>query len=109
VLTKLIVVLYVWLLEIALWVTLLVASVVGYRAIVPMMQNAGAVLENEVAWKFLGALVFPGLTFLVLAVIIGPILILVDLRNAVRSIEARAVPGDELDALLGLGRREPTL
>ncbi len=108
-LTKLIVVLYVWLFEIALWLALLVASVVGYRVIVPMMQDAGAVLANEFAWKLTGALVFPVLTFLVLAVITGPILILVDLRNAVRSIEARAEPGDELDGLLGLGRREPTM
>ena len=108
-LTKLIVVLYVWLLEIALWLTLLVASVVGYRVMVPMMEEAGAVLENEFAWKLFGALVFPAVTFLVLAVIIGPILILVDLRNSVRIIEARAEPGDELDGLLGLERREPTL
>jgi hypothetical protein len=101
--------LYVWLLETALWLTLLAASVVGYHVIVPMMQDVGAVLANEFAWRLPGALVLPGLTFLVLAVTIGPLLILVDLRNAVRRIEARAEPGNKLDGLLGLGRREPTM
>jgi len=109
VLTKLIVVLYVWLLEIALWLTLLLASVWGYRVAVPMMHDAGAVLANEFAWKLLGALVFPVLTFLVLAVITGPILILVDLRNAVRSIEARLERGNEVGGSLRLERREPSL
>ncbi len=108
-LTKLIVVLYVWLLEIALWLTLVIASVWGYRVTVPMMHDAGAVLANEFAWKFIGALVFPVLTFLVLAVITGPVLILVDLRNAVRNIEARVERGNDLGGSLRPERREPVL
>src|SRR3989449_5363393 len=80
-LTKLIVALYVWLLEIALWLTLPLAGVWGYHVTVPIMNDAGAVLTNEFAWRICGALVFPILAFLVLAVITGPFLILVDVRN----------------------------
>ena len=107
-LTKLIVALYVWLLEIALWLTLPLAGVLGYHVTVPIMNNAGAVLTNEFAWKICGALVFPIITFLVLAVITGPFLVLVDVRNAVRNIEARLERGKDVSNSLPLERREPS-
>jgi hypothetical protein len=108
-LTRLIVALYAWLLEIALWLTLPLAGVVGYHVTVPLMNNAGAVLTNEFAWKLCGALLFPVITFLVLAVIIGPFLILVDVRQAVRNIEARLERGEGVSTSLPFKRREPTL
>lgn len=108
-LTKLIVGLYVWLLEIALWLTLPLASVWGYHVTVPIMNDAGVVLTNEFAWKICGALVFPLIAFLVLAVITGPFLVLVDVRNAVRNIEASLERGKDVSNLLPLERREPSL
>ena len=107
-LTKLIVALYVWLLEIALWLMLTLASVLGYHVTVPIMNDAGAVLTNEFAWKILGALVFPVIAFLLLAVIIGPFLILVDVRNAVRNIETRLERGKDVSESPPLRRREPS-
>ena len=107
-LTKLIVALYVWLLEITLWLTLPLAGVLGYHATVPMMNDAGAVLANEFAWKICGALVFPIITFLVLALITGPLLVLVDVRNAVRNIEARLERGRDVSSSLLFERREPS-
>jgi hypothetical protein len=107
-LTKLIVALYVWLLEIALWLTLPLASVWGYHVTVPIMNDAGAVLTNELAWKICGALVFPFITFLVLAVIFGPFLILVDVRNAVRNIEASLGREKNVSNSLPVERREPS-
>ena len=107
-LTKLIVALYVWLLEIALWLTLPLAGVWGYHVRVPIMNDTGAVLTNEFAWRICGALVFPILAFLVLAVITGPFLILVDVRNAVRNIEARLDQGKDVSNSLPLEHREPS-
>lgn len=108
-LTKLIVALYVWLIEIALWLALTIAGVCGYHFTVPMMNNAGAVLANEFTWKIIGALVFPIIAFLVLAVIIGPLLVLVDVRNAVKNIEARLERGKDASNSPPLERREPSL
>ena len=107
-LTKLIVALYVWLLEVALWLTLPLAGVFGYRVTVPILNDAGAVLTNEFAWKICGALVFPFITFLGLVVIFGPFLILVDVRNAVRNIEARLEREKDVRNPLPLERREPS-
>ena len=107
-LAKLIVALYVWLLEIALWLMLTFASVLGYYVTVPIMNHAGAILTNEFALKILGALVFPVIAFLLLAAIIGPFLILVDVRDAVRNIEARLEGGGDVSESLPLQRREPS-
>lgn len=108
-LTRLIVALYAWLLEIALWLMLPLAGVMGYHVTVPLMINAGAVLTNEFAWKLCGALFFPVVAFLVLAVVIGPLLILVDIRQAVRRIEARLEKREASSTSLPIKRREPTL
>ncbi len=87
-LSKLIVDLYGWFIEIYLWIILLIAGVAGFLGVVPILTSSGWVLENEIAWRILGAVVSPVLTFLVLVVVFGPILLLVDIRKAVRSLEA---------------------
>src|SRR5262245_19305768 len=89
-LSRLIVASYALLLEISLWLALAVASITGYQAMVPMMMNAGVLPEYEFAWKIVGALAFPVIAFLILAWITGPLFVLLDLRHAVRDIEAKA-------------------
>jgi hypothetical protein len=108
-LTRLIVALYAWLLELALWLMLPLAGVVGYHVTVPLMVNAGAVLANELAWKLCGALLFPIIAFLVAAVVIGPLLILVDVRQAVRRIESSLERKDVVSASHPIQRKEPSL
>lgn len=107
-LTRLIVASYVWLLEVALCLTLTIAAVVGYHAAVPMMSSTGLILANEFLWKICGAFLFPVFTFLVLAVITGPFLVVVDIRQMVRRIEARLDRGKDINASPPLDYREPT-
>ncbi len=106
-LTRLIVVSYAWLVETALWITLALSCVAGYHATVPLMNKMGAVLANEFTWKILGALFFPVVTFVGLAVIFGPLLVLFDTRQAVRNIEARLGQGEDARKSLSTERREP--
>ena len=87
-LSRLIVELYGWIIEIYLWIVLLIAGVAGFHGVVPMLRSSGWILENETAWRILGAVVSPVVAFLVLVVIFGPILVLVDIRKSVRSLEA---------------------
>jgi len=108
-LTRLIVASYVWLLEAALWATIALAAVAGYNLTVPVMSAAGAALTPEFAWKLLGALVFTAITFLVLAVVTGPILILIDIRQAARSIQARLEQEEDLRRSPPSERREPSI
>ena len=86
-LTRLIVDLYAWIIEISLWLMLLISGVVGYYYTVPMLQAAGAILDNEAEWQIYGALFFVLGTFLVAAVVAGPFLMLIDIRKSVRAIE----------------------
>jgi len=88
-LTRLTVNLYTWIIEIYLWFTLLIAGVLGYYYTVPALHAAGAILENEAVWRIVGALFFAVATFLMLAVLIGPILVLFDIRRSVRAIETK--------------------
>jgi hypothetical protein len=108
-LTRLIVASYVWLLETALWLTLAIAGVVGYHSTVPLMNAIGAEVTPEFAWKIVGTLVFLVITFLVLAVLTGPALVLIDLRQAVRSIEAKREGGSAVRASLPFERKEPSI
>ena len=78
-LTRLIVDLYAWIIEISLWFMLLISGVAGYYYTVPILNGAGFILENETAWKICGALVFAVTTFLVL----------VDIRKSVRALETK--------------------
>jgi len=89
-LTRLIVDLYAWIIEISLWFMLLVAGVAGYYLTVPMLHAAGAILENEAVWPLYGALFFAVAAFLVSAVLIGPFLLLVDIRKSVRVLETKS-------------------
>ena len=85
-LTRLIVDLYAWIIEISLWLMLLIFGFVGYYYTVPMLHAAGAILENEAEWQMYGALFFVIGAFLISAVIVGPFLMLVDIRKSVRAI-----------------------
>jgi hypothetical protein len=106
-LTRLIVVSYAWMLETALWITLVLSSVVGYHITVPLMNDMGAVLTHEFTWKILGAILFPIIAFLGVTMIAGPLLVLLDVRQAVRNIEARSSRGEAPRTSLPTERREP--
>ena len=108
-LTRLIVASYAWLVETALWLSIGLAAVVGYHVTVPVASAAGAVLTPEFAWKLLGALALAAVAFLLLAVVTGPLLVLMDIRQTVRSIEARLETEDSLRRAPGAERMEPSL
>ena len=107
-LTRLIVDLYAWIIEISLWFMLLISGVAGYYYTVPILNAAGLILENETAWKIFGALFFPVATFPVLAVLTGPFLVLVDIRKSVRALETKNSGGSS-SSVLPAGPREPSL
>jgi hypothetical protein len=86
---------------------LLIAGIAGYHRVVPILKNSGAVLENELAWRLLGAFVSPLVAFLALAVLFGPILVLVDIRKSVRTLEALARNDD--GAVTPIEYKEPHL
>jgi hypothetical protein len=88
-LTRLIVDLYAWIIEISLWFMLLISGVAGYYYTVPILNAAGGILESEAAWKISGALFFPVATFLVAAILTGPFLVLVDIRKSIRALETK--------------------
>jgi hypothetical protein len=89
-LTRLIGDLYAWIIEIYLWFVVLISSVAGYHYTVPILKAAGLTLENQTAGKLLGAVVFAFVTFLVSAVAIGPIVVLLDIRKSVRTLETKS-------------------
>jgi len=89
-LSKVTVNLYAWIIEIYLWFTLLISGVVGYYYTVPALHAAGAILENEAVWKIYGAVFFAVATFLMLAVLVGPFLMLVDIRKSVRALATKS-------------------
>ena len=106
-LTKLIVDLYGWIIEICLWFIFLIAGVAGFHGVVPILKSSGWVLENETASRILGAVVSPVVTFLVLVVLFGPILVVVDIRISMRSLEAATRGSD--GAVLPIEYSEPHL
>lgn len=108
-LSRLIVNVYSWIIEIWLWFVLLISAVVGFHMVVPILKDAGIVLENEVAWKILGAVVFPFFAFLSLAVLFGPILVLVDIRKSVRALEASRQGNRGSAGVLPVEYKEPHL
>lgn len=108
-LTRLIVASYAWLLEFALWIALASAAIAGYELTLPIMSALGATVTPEIAWKLLGALVLSTITFLVLAVVTGPFLVLIDLRHSVRQIAARLERGNEVRVSHPYERRDPTI
>ena len=106
-LTRLIVNLYAWIIEISLWFMLLISGVAGYYYAVPILNAAGWILENEAAWKIYGALFFAVVTFLVSAVLTGPFLVLVDIRKSVRALETKN--SGSSSRVLPAEPREPSL
>ena len=106
-LTRLIVDVYVWIIEIVLWFMLLISGVTGYYYTVPILKAAGLILENETAWKIYGALFFAIAAFLVLAVLLGPFLVLVDIRKSVRAHETKN--SGSSSRVLPSESREPSL
>jgi hypothetical protein len=106
-LTRLIVNVYAWIIEIYLWLVLLISSVAGYHYADPILKGAGLILEPQAGGKIVGALLFALAAFLVSAVVMGPILVLFDIRRSIRSLEAK-------DGTFGAWvqkteRREPSL
>ncbi len=92
-LTRFVVDVYNWLIEIFLWLVLLLASVAGYHSAAPifnpMLKGAGLILESHVGGKVIGGLIFAIAAFLVAAVVLGPILVLFEIRRSIRTLEAR--------------------
>lgn len=87
-LSRLVVDIYTWVIEMALWCILVVAGVAGYKLTVPILTNGGLILENEWAWNIFGMLFFAVASFLMSAVIAGPILTLIDIRKSVNALVA---------------------
>jgi hypothetical protein len=108
-LTRLIVDLYAWIIEISLWFMLLISGVAGYYYTVPILNAAGLILENQTAWRIFGALFFAVATFLVSAVLIAPFLVLVDIRKSVRALETKNGGSGSSSRDLPAERREPFL
>jgi len=108
-LTRLIVDLYAWIIEIYLWFMLLVSSVYGYYNAVPIFRATGLILENNVVGKLVGAVIFAAVTFLVSAVIMGPIVALLDIRKSVRALETKNSGDSSSSRFLPSERREPSL
>lgn len=108
-LTRLIVTSYVWLVEAGLWLAIALAAVAGYNITLPVMFSLGAIPTPGFVWQFLGALVLPMITLLVLAVVTGPFLVLVDIRQSLKSLEARTNVGTDLRQSAPSERREPSI
>ncbi len=107
-LTRLIVNLYASIIEISLWFLLLISGVAGYYYAVPILKDAGWILENEAAWKIGGALFFAVATLLVLAVITGPFLVLVDIRKSLRAALETKKSDSSSSKVLRAEPREPS-
>ena len=106
-LTRLIVDLYAGIIEISLWFLLLISGVAGYYYTVPILNDAGWILENEAAWKICGALLSAVAAFLVSAALTGPYLVLVDIRKSLRALETKNSGGSS-SRVLPAEPREPT-
>jgi len=106
-LTRLIVDVYAWIIEIYLWLVLLISSVYGYHYAGSIFRSAGLILEPQAGGQIVGALIFALAAFLVSAVVAGPVLVLVDIRRSIKSLEAK---DDSVGARAQkTERREPTL
>lgn len=96
-LTRLIVDLYAWIIVIALWLMLVTSAVAGYHFAVPMLSEAGWIIENEALWKLCGAVFFAAATFLLSLVVVGPVVVLVDIRKSVRALEKQSMGSGMLE------------
>lgn len=108
-LTRLIVASYAWFLEVALWGSLALAGIAGYNATLPILNGLGVIPSPEFAWQLFGGCASILVAFVLLAVIAGPVLILMDIRHAVRSIEAKIASGEGAKVSRPIERSEPTI
>ena len=95
-LTRWIVDLYAWIIEIALWCFLVASAAAGYFWTVPILSDAGWIIESERSWAIAGAILSVAAAFLLFAMILGPVVILVDVRKSVRSLEKARSPQRQL-------------
>lgn len=98
-LTRLIVSFYAWIVEVALWLALLISGVAGYYLTVPMLNGLELIPESETAWKVYGSVFCLLATFLALAVFIGPLLVLLDIRKSVKTLERASAPPGPLSTM----------
>jgi hypothetical protein len=108
-LLRLIAAYYPKLIELALWIALGCAVLVGYHFTLPILAVAGATPSPELAWKILGALLFAAIAFLSLAVVTGPIATLLDIKRSVKSIETRLKNEARASREPPAERQEPTI
>jgi signal transduction histidine kinase len=108
-LSKFIATSYALLLEVSLWISLALAGIVGYNATIPIFQALGGSPYPEFVWKLVGASAFIFIGFLFIAVITGPLLVLIDIRRAVTNIAAGMVNDSENASSRNAGRKEPTI
>ncbi len=106
-LSRLIVDVYAWLIEIFLWLVLLLSSLAGYHYSAPILKGAGLIRDPNIGEKVVGAVIFAVAAFLVTAVVLGPILVLFDIRKSIRTFEAREGGFAAFD--LRAKRKEPSL
>ena len=92
-LTRLIVDLYAWIIEISLWFMLLLSAVLGFVFFAPTVSDAGWVIEHELAWRIFGALLCAAGSFLLAVIVVGPVVLLVDIRRSMRGMETQAAGG----------------
>jgi hypothetical protein len=88
-LTKLVVQVYASIIEISLWFAVMLSGVVGYHYSIPLVRAAGWTPRDEATWKVLAAIASVSASFLVLAVLTGPFLVLLDIRKSMRNLETR--------------------
>lgn len=106
-LSRLIVDVYAWVIEIYLWLVLLVSSIAGYHYAAPKLSSTGLILEPHAGGKIIGALLFAAAAFLVSAVVMGPILVLFEIRKSIKSLETK--DGGFSSWVERAERREPSL
>lgn len=94
-LTRLIVDIYAGIIEIFLWLFLVSSGVAGYLFTIPILNAAGWALENEIAWKVGGGLLCAVGSLLVSALLMGPFLMLVDIRQSLQGMEISGVIEDD--------------
>ncbi len=108
-LTRFIVASYAWLIEACLWLAVGTAAFTGYSLVVPVLDAMGIDPTSLHAWRLIGAVVLPVIVLIVLAVLIGPILILLDIRQALWLLVGRQQKDVEAHAFPHVERREPQM
>lgn len=96
-LTRLIVDLYAWIIEIVLWLMLVASAVAGYHFGVPILREAGWMIENEGSWRLCAAICFAAASVLLSVVVVGPVVVLVDIRKSVRALEKQRIGGETVE------------